>query len=186
MRSPHTLLAGGGLLLLALAGCTSTPFPTPTPTSQPTASDLASCLEGTWALDVDDLETQLADSVDVPGVPVAEFSVDGDGTIGFVADGDVSGTLQVRATGTLDDGTPFDVPLDADFAGRWAVGDLPDTITIEDWSYDAETTGAGGAELPRPMDFSDLPEIEADCSGDALVLSAGTVPLEVRWTRADG
>lgn len=182
MRSIPFLFVGAAALLLA--GCSGgLPTPTPTDSSASPGDDLARCLDGDWTLDVDHLAEQLDAAVDLPGIPVAEFAVDGDGSLAFDDDGEVDGDLDVRATGELDDGTPFDVPVDADFEGRWSPGDEPGTIAIEDWTYDAEAGSGGDIELPRPMDFTDLASIDADCSGDELVLSAGSVPLEVRWLR---
>jgi len=185
LRSAPLLL--GGVVLAALAGCTAT-TPTPTGSASPSASaadGLTTCLEGSWSLDVEHLSDTVAGLVDVPGIPMQDFAVAGDGTLDFSADGDVSGALDVRATGALDDGTAFDLPLGADFGGTWSVGQEPGTIAVDDWTYDiAEGSGVDGVELPRPMDFSNLPEIEAECSDDALTLSAGSVPVEVRWVRA--
>lgn len=188
LRSARLLL--GGLLLATVAGCTSmTPTPTTSAAPSATAADdgIAECLEGSWSLDVDHLSDTVADFVDTPGVPLQDFAVEGEGTLDFSADGDVAGSLDVRATGSLDDGRAFDMPLGADFGGTWSVGEEPGTIALEDWTYDvAEGSSLNEVELPRPMDFSNMPEIDADCSDDELTLSAGRVPLEVRWVRAEG
>lgn len=186
---PIVVLAAAGLVL---AGC-STGAPTPSGTTAAPdetgatgTGDLARCLDGDWDLDVDHLADQLAAVAGLSGVPVAELAVRGDGELEFDDDDDdeVDGDLDLRVTGELEDGTPFDIAVDVDFEGDWAPGDEPGTISIERWDYDVDSpAGTAGVDLPRPMDFSDLPTIRADCSDDVLVLGAGEGPLEVRWLR---
>lgn len=199
MRNIPALLVGA--VALVLTGCTAgSPTPVPTPNSTDAggsgapSGDLATCLDGDWELDVQHLVDQFDPAVDVPGVPVDDFSVDGGGELSFdIRDDDddddredLDGDIDLRVTGSLEDGARFAVPIDAEFEAYWAVGDEPDTITIEQWRYDADDDSQlDGVPLPRPMDFSDSSSIRADCSGDELLLSTGSTRSEVRWIRDD-
>lgn len=194
-RSPLLLVGAAALVITGCsAGSPTTPVPTPTDANVSPApgGDVAACLDGDWDLDVQHLADQFDPQEDLPGVDVADFTIDGDGELSFDGRDDdddddldeLDGDIDLRATGALDDGSRFDVPIEADFEAGWAVGDEPDTIVIQDWRYDVDDDSVlEGVPLPRPMDFSDASTIRADCSDDELVLSAESVPFEVRWIR---
>ncbi len=173
---------------MTLSGCASATNPDRDGSDDKSSPREAPCIVGTWNLDVSDYEAQSADFVNDRGLPIADFALDGAGTIQFTSDGLVSTDIDLTTTGTIvagDTRVPLNTPSAYTATGNWSTGSDPASLDLKNWA----TVPGGGSEAASEtstipaIDYTDIPTVTANCSAEELVLQAPGAPLSARWTR---
>ncbi len=179
-------LIPAALVVVLLAGCTP-PGPDPDATDPRPPGEVESddCLVGTWNLDVPAYANESELYVTGLGIPIVEFAMDGAGELTFTSDGLVSVDIALRTSGVLiagDQRIPVDVPSAYTATGDWSrTGE--NTAQFDNWSRVGETDPlTPEVDLPA-LDFTQLADIEAECSADELYLAGPGVPIGATWHR---
>ncbi len=176
------------LAAASLAGCAPEPVPVPEPADDVPSSQQDPCLVGTWNLDVADYGFQAEEYVLGLGLPIADFAMDGAGTIQFTASGLVSTDIDLTTTGTIvagDTRVPLNTRSGYTATGDWSEGEDLDSIDLANWSNVPDPSiPVDPAAPPIPaIDYTGIDAVMAFCTETFLVLQAPGAPLSARWTR---
>lgn len=182
-----TLLLAAGVL----AGCAAEPSPAPdAPETEPDPGPVAEtpCVVGEWQLDVADYGAQSEAYVLGLGLPIEGFAMTGGGTIQFTADGLVATDIDLTITGTIVAGettVPLNQRSSYTATGDWSQPADDSTLDLANWANvpdPAVPTDPAAPPIPA-IDYTDVPSVTAECSGDTLLLQGPGAPLSALWHR---
>lgn len=204
------------LVLLTVAGCAGPGGEAPAPGGEapgdhgtaseaPGAPDagsgLSSCVEGTWAADLDDLARQLGDTLAGNGMNIVESGADGTQEVAVGGDGVIDFSSDATLRVTVDMGDGLEMTISQQHLGTthadwtWhdsAASDSDATMRFEnvDSSHYAihNTTEVGGrvseTEIPvSAVGFGEVPLL-VTCTGDTMTTTAEVSPFTTTWHRA--
>lgn len=148
------------------------------------------CIVGTWQLDVPHYGQQSEAFMVGLGIPIQGYSMSGEGTIQFTADGLVTSAVSLTQSGMYvlpDRSVPFNVPASSTSTGNWSLGDEPDVIDLSNWTTTTvvDPTVPVDPSVPSApaLDYSNLPSVNAECSADSLLIQGPDAPLAALWHR---
>lgn len=176
----------GAALLVALAGCSAEP--TPQEPANPESGGQQPCQVGYWLLDVPDYRSQSEAYMVGLGIPLEEYTMTGDGNLDIGADGFIAGVISLDSSGVFvaeDRRAPFETHSSSTFSGNWELGADASTIDLSNWVTvpDPAVEVEPGDPPVSALDFTDIPSVSAECTGDTLRLQVPDAPLSVLFHR---
>lgn len=175
MNTRHTVPALA-IFAIVLTGCAAAVEPDPAAREE--AQD---CVVGTWNLDV---ATYAADSeafLQSTGIPVESFAMDGSGKLTFTEDGLVSADVDLN-TALVAGGVAIEAPSTYVATGDWSRSS-DDALRFDNWArVSDEPDIPSEVELPE-LDLTQLVDVAAECSDNALFIQGSEAPFGAHWTR---
>lgn len=167
----------------------TTSEPAPTTTTQPQSSAGASCLEGTWSLDIQSFISFMQDAFTSEGFGADSVTAnDGPYLVTFAGDGTFTAERQDWGfTVVTSDGT-FKLSINGSETGTWSADDSTITVTVTSSDVTASSTAeVDGQTIEIPQSPVEVPEAIAEesaytCEGDLLTVTTEDIVITLNRT----
>lgn len=162
----------------------TTSEPAPTTTTEPQSSAGASCLEGTWALDIQSFISFMQDAFTSEGFGADSITAnDGPYLVTFGGDGTFTTEREDWGfTVVTSDGT-FKLSINGSETGTWTADDSTITVTVTSSDVTASSTAeVDGQTIQIPESPVEVPDAIAEesaytCAGDVLMVTTEDVVI---------